>query len=185
MFFLRSYELFGLILFLFIAVLSACNSEQKTKAVPTLIDAAEQGDLQSMDSFLVGKQLVNMQNACLWTPLMMAALNGHYDAVEKLLAKGAEVDMVDKGGYSAMMLAASNNFSFIVELLIQQGADVNRVENTNGWTALIWAAKQGHEETVEVLLNHQADKTIKDHADLSALDYAQLKDFKKTVELLL
>ncbi|MBT4077429.1 MAG: ankyrin repeat domain-containing protein, partial [Gammaproteobacteria bacterium] len=104
-------------------LLTACDSEQQPQKLPTLMDAAEQGDLAVMDEFLVGKQLVNMQNACLWTPLMLAALNGHYDAVEKLLDKGAEVDMVDKGGYSAMMLAASNNFPFIVELLIEKGAD--------------------------------------------------------------
>ncbi|MCK4709007.1 MAG: ankyrin repeat domain-containing protein [Gammaproteobacteria bacterium] len=165
--------------------LSSCDSRQNTKTtLPTLIDAAEQGDLPAMDDFLVGKQLVNMRNACLWTPLMMAALNGHYDAVEKLLDKGAEVDMVDKGGYSAMMLAASNNFSFIVELLIEKGADVNRIENTNGWTALIWAARQGHEETVQVLISHQADKSIRDNSGLTAMDYAELKDFTATQDLL-
>lgn len=164
--------------------LSSCDSTQKTQAVPTLIDAAEQGNLPAMDDFLVGQQLVNMRNACLWTPLMMAALNGHYDAVQKLLKKGAEVDMVDKGGYSAMMLAASNNFSSIVELLVQHGADVNRIENSNGWTALIWAAKQGHDETVRVLMNHQADKTIRDFAHFSAIDYAREKNLTSTLVLL-
>ncbi len=165
-------------------LLTACDSEQQPQKLPTLMDAAEQGDLAVMDEFLVGKQLVNMRNACLWTPLMLAALNGHYDAVEKLLNKGAEVDMVDKGGYSAMMLAASNNFPFIVELLIEKGADVNRVENTNGWTALIWSAKLGHEGVVQVLINHQVDKTVKDFTETTAMEYAELKEYESVIELL-
>ncbi len=173
-----------IVLSLFLLLLASCDSEQEKKPLPTLIDAAEQGDLAVMDDFLVGNQLVNMRNACLWTPLMMAALNGHYDAVEKLIDKGAEVDMVDKGGYSAMMLAASNNFPFIVEYLIEKGADVNRVENSNGWTALIWSAKQGHEETVQVLLNHQADKSIMDLSETTAMEYAQLKQYDAVVDLL-
>ena len=90
---------FRLILVLLLVFQSACDTSQESKALPTLIDAAEQGDLQVMDDFLVGNQLVNMRNACLWTPLMMAALNGHFDAVEKLINKGAEVDSLDKGGY--------------------------------------------------------------------------------------
>ncbi len=175
---------FRLILVLLLVFQSACDTSQESKALPTLIDAAEQGDLQVMDDFLVGNQLVNMRNACLWTPLMMAALNGHFDAVEKLINKGAEVDSLDKGGYSAMMLAASNNFPFIVELLIEKGADVNRIETTNGWTALIWATKRGHEETVQVLINHQADKSIKDYTGLNAIDYAQQKNFKTIQQLL-
>ena len=83
-----------------------------------------------------------------------------------------------------MMLAASNNFPFIVELLIEKGADVNRIETTNGWTALIWATKRGHEETVQVLINHQADKSIKDYTGLNAIDYAQQKNFKTIQQLL-
>ncbi|MCP4076275.1 MAG: ankyrin repeat domain-containing protein [Gammaproteobacteria bacterium] len=169
---------------LLVVFLTSCDSPQQKKKLPTLMDAAEQGDLEVMDGFLVGRQLVNMRNACLWTPLMLAALNGHYEAVEKLLDKGAEVDMVDKGGYSAMMLAASNNFPFIVELLIEKGADVNRVENTNGWTALIWSAKQGHEAVVQVLLNYQADKAVKDLTDTTAMQYAQLKKYESVIDLL-
>jgi len=170
--------------FLFIFLLFSCENSQQDKAVPSLMDAAEQGDMGVMDDFLTGNQLVNMRDACKWTPLMKAALNGHFDAVVKLLNKGAEVDLVDKGGYSAMMLAASNNFSKIVELLIRKGADVNRIENSNGWTALIWAAKRGHKETVQVLLKHQADQAIRDYSDTSAVEYAEQEALKDIVALL-
>jgi len=166
-------------------LLSACDSADNTNPLPSLIDASGSGDLKLMDEYLISPQMADMRNACLWTPLMMAALNGQQQAVAKLLDKHAEVDLVDKGGYSAMMLAASNNFAAIVEMLIEQGADVNRVETSNGWTALIWAAKQGHDDTVRVLLRHHADKTIKDLSGNTAIDYARQKELHSTLELLL
>ena len=163
--------------------LLGCEFEQPQQP-PSLLDAAEQGDLQTMDSYLKGSQLVNMRNACLWTPLMKAALNGHLEAVKKLLAKGADVRAIDKGGYSAMMLAASNNFADVVDVLIQHGAEINRIEHTHGWTALIWAAKRGHLESVKVLLKHGADKSIVDDDQLTALKHAQEKGYSQVVQAL-
>ncbi len=165
-------------------VVLGCNSKEQSEPLPSLLDAAEKGDLVLMDEYLIAPQMADMRNACLWTPLMKAALNGQTAAVNKLLEKDAAVDLVDKGGYSAMMLAASNNFSNIVEILLQHGADVNRVETSNGWTALIWAAKQGHDATVQTLLKHHADPSIKDYSGSTALDYARQNKLQSTLKLL-
>jgi len=173
-----------IILSVFFLLSCDVRDSAKSRPPPTLMEAAEQGDLQQMDSFLVGKQLLNMRNACLWTPLMKAALNGHVEAVKKLVDKGAEIDLMDKGGYTAMMLAASNNFSEVVDLLIQNGADINHIELTHGWSALIWAAKRGHRETVEVLLKHQPDKMLQDDEQKTALDHARENQFDGIVGLL-
>lgn len=174
----------GVAILLLLAGLVGCRPAEPEKPMPSLLEAAEQGNLQLMDDFLKGTQLVNMRNSCQWTPLMKAALNGQYDAVIKLLEKGAAVDLVDKGGYSALMLAASNNFAEIVELLIQHGADINRIELSHGWTALIWAAKLGHKETVDVLLKHQADRSVLDDENKSALDYVQQNGFDQLAIML-
>jgi uncharacterized protein len=171
-------------LLVLLSVLLACNPDKPEPPASTLLDAAEQGDLVLMDDFLKGSQLVNMRNACQWTPLMKAALNGQYEAVVRLLEKGAEVDLVDKGGYSAMMLASSNNFSEIVELLIQHGAEVNHIEYSHHWSALLWASKLGHLETVKVLLKHQADISLADDQNKTALDYARQNGFQQIVALL-
>jgi ankyrin repeat protein len=70
------------------------------------------------------------------------------------------------------MLAASNNHAPVVERLIAQGAMVDHQERTQGWTALLWAAKQGHAATVEALIRRGADPTLKDFSGRTAADWA-------------
>ena len=70
------------------------------------------------------------------------------------------------------MLAASNDHADVVELLLQRGAKANQRERTQGWTALIWAAKQGHQASVAALLRHGADPGIRDGNGRTAADWA-------------
>jgi len=139
----------------------------------SLLEAAEQGDRQQVIRLLDEKQPVDMRDACMFTPLMKATLNGHLHTVNALVQAGAEIDLQDKGGYTAMMLAASNNFVELVDYLIEQGAEVDHIEKTHGWSALIWAANRGHADTVKHLLQHHANPDLRDHDGLSAADHAR------------
>ena len=47
----------------------------------------------------------------------------------------------------------------IVELLIKAGADKD-IQDENGWTALMFAAKKGHIKIVELLIKAKANKDI-------------------------
>ena len=115
--------------------------------VPPLVAVAGRGNLAALEELLRKDPKPDVRDSCDWTPLMKAALNGHLEAVERLLAAGPAVDAEDKGGYTALMLAASNDHAPVVEHLLTQGAMVDHQERTQGWTALIWAAKQGHGQT--------------------------------------
>jgi hypothetical protein len=55
----------------------------------------------------------------------------------------------------------------------RRGAAVDHQGQTQGWTALIWAPDKGHAETVESLLRHGADRTLKDFAGRSAADHVR------------
>lgn len=174
---------------LILPLIGACSQQpadqhEEVSAQPSLISAAEQGDLPTIRTLLNHHTQVDVKNACLWTPLMKAALNGHLEAAKRLIEAGADVNQVDRGGYSAMMLAASNNHAELVDLLLKKGANVNQVEVTGGWSALIWAAKLGHIESVRVLLSHHADREIRDFKGLSALEWAERHQYQEIAQML-
>ena len=167
--------------------LAACDvAPDAPEAAPeTLLQAAERGDTEQISRLLEQPgQAVDQRDACLFTPLMKAALNGRLEAARRLIDNGAQVDLQDKGGYTALMLAASNNFVELVDYLVTQGAEVDHVEHSNGWTALIWASRLGHRETVQLLLRHNGDPTIRDQQGLSASDHARLGGHDAVLELL-
>jgi ankyrin repeat protein len=153
--------------------LAACGETTHENEPPSLISAAEQGNLQTLKMLLDKGDPVDTEDACQWTPLMKAALNGHLLVAKTLLEAGAELNAQDKGGYTPLLLAASNNHSDVVSLLVEEGADINHQEQSMGWTALIWASKRGHAETVSLLLEHEARLDIHDYEGKTALDWAE------------
>ena len=48
----------------------------------------------------------------------------------------------------------------VVEFLVSAGADINAINN-DGWTPLIYAAREGHIEVVKFLVSVGADIHIK------------------------
>jgi ankyrin repeat protein len=173
----------------FCLILPGCGDDAAEEAnideTPALLIAAESGDLPTLTKLIEGDSpVIDVKDACFWTPLMKAALNGHTKVVERLIMAGADVNQLDKGGYSSLMLAASNNHPDIIDLLIDAGANIDQVESTKGWTALIWASKLGHQEAVARLLAYQADRDITDFSGKRALDWARENDFLKIIALL-
>lgn len=71
-----------------------------------------------------------------------------------------------------------------VERHLNQGADVN-CRDRDGLTPLIWAAIQGHEEIVRLLLERGGDLEARNHNGDTALMWASLMGHKDVVELIL
>jgi ankyrin repeat protein len=131
------------------------------------------------------------------TVLMLAARTGRLEPVRLLLERGAEVNATDGWlGQTALMTAAAENHGDAVRMLIERGADVNarskvlpaepqrdRIAglalqplNTTfprgGFTALMFAARQGALESARVLLAAGADTNVPDPDGLGALAIA-------------
>ncbi len=120
-----------------------------------LIHAAVYGDLESMRLLLDRGAEVDATNDAGATALMRAAAN---DAkVALLLERRANIHALSKTGNTALILAArSADSARTVKRLLDLGANTNAA-NVFGATALMAAVAGGDEESVRLLLDHDAD----------------------------
>ena len=178
------YFIIGVIILVFNSLVSF-DSDQRDKRGRTLLYlAAEEGHVSQVKSLLGKVDHADQRDDCKWTPLMRAAQNGHLEVSKLLLISGADVNAVDKGGYSVLMVASANHNPEILNLLIHHGADLNRQDPGLGWTALIWATKEGHYENVKILLDAGSDVSIMDKTGKSAMDWATENNHWQIAELL-
>ncbi|MDR2881266.1 MAG: ankyrin repeat domain-containing protein, partial [Azoarcus sp.] len=83
--------------------------------------------------------------------LILAARDGHIEAVKVVLSFRPQVDHRNKTGDSALMLAASKGNMQLLDLLLANGAKTNPVPGENVWTALHYAALEGKLPAVDRL----------------------------------
>ncbi len=130
-----------------------------------LMYAAGTGDLPLLRREIVSSD-VNAQDESGWTALMVAAAAANPDAVSLLLKHGARADLVDKHGDFALLgavtSASGKDTLNIVRQLIDTGAQIDR-SNPRGETALMWAARFGDAELVQILLAAGANPKKHDH----------------------
>lgn len=103
------------------------------------------------------------------TPIVYAALNGHFETVELLLAAKASVN--PKGSCTPLIAAAQNGHAPIVKHLLSLKVNKVNIEarDINGRTALIQAVKSGNAEIVDELLKAGADPNAKCYKNITAL----------------
>jgi ankyrin repeat protein len=113
---------------------------------------------------------VDQANAAGETPLMMAALRGHVQAMQGLIARGAQVN---RPNWSPLHYAASGPSVAAVRLLLELGAVVD-ARAPNGNTPLMQAARYGSEDAVITLLKKGADRHLRNQRGQDAAAYARL-----------
>lgn len=117
-----------------------------------------------------------------YTPLTIAAGNGHLDMVELLLNNRAGPSRYDDVGYkSPLIVAARNGHLDVVDLLLRRGADIDYA-NIYRKTALMYAAQKGHIKIVKKLLEKGADPRMTDSWGYDAVDYARKPEVRKVIE---
>ena len=95
------------------------------------------------------------------TPLMAAAGEGRYLAMEKLMEKGAKKDKQNLKGHSALHKAAEKGFTKAVEKLIQNKAKVD-IKDNSGETALHKTVKdcKAFSATLSILIKKFIEKNM-------------------------
>ena len=78
-----------------------------------------------------------------FTPLYIAAQNGHRLVVEALVKAGAAVDQAEGDGLTPLLIAAHNGHLAVVEALVKAGATINQAK-ADDVTPLYVAAQNGH-----------------------------------------
>ena len=147
-----------------------------------LILAIREGSAGTLKALLAARANVNSRNALGETALMLAAMRGDLEVVRQLLVQGAEVN--PSGDWSPLIYAAVKGSVEISRLLLAFGAKVNAAAASNGLTALMMAAREGHDRLVALLLASDADPNLKSHSGTTVLAATRATERKDIVELL-
>lgn len=106
------------------------------KSSPTLVDAIQKNDLDTIQSELKSGADVNAQEpASGVTPLSWAALYGHAEAAKLLIENDADLEGANRDGARPLHAAAFLGRAEVVELLLKKGADTTAKDH-KGVTAL-------------------------------------------------
>lgn len=120
-----------------------------------------------------------------WTPLMIAVAEGNTEVVTTLIKSGANVNAKNQLGRTSLMFSSKYGFYSITKILLEHGANTDDIPNDKeGWTAMIAAAYEGHNDIVNLLLSHGADKNIQDKNGKTALMWAEERGNTRVTEIL-
>src|SRR5688572_10473022 len=98
----------------------------KRQKLPTLFQAAKDGDLEAVTQLIKdGIDVNTLDDLLLESPLMMAAKFNHIEIVEILLMAGAELEISSLYNYTALMIAAKYGHTEVIRLLANYNAKVN------------------------------------------------------------
>src|SRR3972149_11117650 len=117
-----------------------------------------EGNGGTVKALLAPRANVNSRTALGETALMLAALRGDLEVVRQLLVHGAEVN--PSGNWTPLIYAAVKGSVEISRLLLAYGADINATVDSNGLTALMMAAREGHADLVALLLSLARNKGL-------------------------
>ena len=164
-----------------------------------LCEAMSRGHIHIMEFLIASAANIEGQ-----TPLILATMKGDEKMVKFVVQAGADVNKVGKYGNrsTALMIAARHGYLNIAKVLVEAGADVNMIcaKGTSffkytqddvdlggeiGDTALMIAARKGHMNIIEVLIEAGANVNKRYKNSETALMYFALNGNTQGLRLLL
>ncbi|KAF6811199.1 hypothetical protein CSOJ01_05878 [Colletotrichum sojae] len=162
------------------------EDEEASANQQELINAARSGDTHTVQLKRKLPTIRVNKNIDGWTPLGIAAREGHVDVVKHLLEAGANIEQSNVFGSTPLFIASDWGKDAIVRLLLQKGADVEAKSDIHGrCTPLLCAAARGHIKCIKVLIDHGADIRAVNDRGSTALMLASEHDHKEAVKQLM
>ena len=163
-----------------------------------LLEASWGGHLEVV-AFLLGRRAnVDVQNGNGLTPLHLACRIGQEEVAAELISFNTPITPQDTAGYTALMYAAEAGFNQVLHTLISAlrernpgieplwspVVELNRC-TTDGNTALHLAVSGGHQRTVKLLLELEADPRRVNNIGYTPLHLAAKAGFLGIVQILI
>ncbi len=149
-----------------------------------LQDAAFNGRAERAAALIAAASIdINKPDENGFTPLTMAAQEGHHRIVRALISNGARLDSASHGKATALLLASQHGHIVIAKLLVDAGAQLE-LRNQSGCSALHLAAAEGHLCIVKVLVGAGANLEAWNHDRNTPLHLAVLPGHFAVVEAL-
>ncbi|KAL0335514.1 UNVERIFIED_CONTAM: protein STIP1, partial [Sesamum radiatum] len=117
------------------------------------------------------------------TPLTHAARQGHTATAKYLVDRGADPSIPSELGTTALHHSAGIGDIELLKVLLAKGVNVDL--QSDAGTPLIWAAGHAQKDSVQVLLEHNADPNVKTEDDITPLLSAVAAGSLACLELLI
>lgn len=158
-------------------------------AWPVIMLAAESGTPEIISLLLEKGADPNVCDRFKDTPLMLASLRGHAQAVELLIKAGANINAQEiRRNNFPLLHAVSRGHTNAAAVLIKSGANVNQ-SDISGMTPLMSCSEKGYTEIAASLIKARANLEAKLTGDIgagaTALMLAAAKGHEEMIRLLL
>ena len=131
-------------------------------------------DIHLVQALLEHRADPNVSSAHMYPLLIFALNNRRTDIALLLIRHGEKVDAVWNGEpWPLLVDAAESGSPRVLQVMLDKGTNINVQDTVYGATALMMAAEMKDAASVEFLLAHHANVTIKDFDGHTALYYAQ------------
>jgi ankyrin repeat protein len=116
--------------------------------------AAKRGDYEILENLYNFGAILDIVSNCesRMLPIHWAASDGKLNSIRFLLEHRVDINAQDANGCTPLVISTQYNQIDTTIYLIKNGADLT-LKDTNGDTALHWAAYKGFEELVGLLLH--------------------------------
>ena len=140
-------------------------------AQENIFDACRSGNLETVKKLhSINPKAINDEELSGYSPIVLACYYGHEDIVSFLVKK--VLDINNKTSYGSPLMAATvKGYDTIVDLLLAHNANPD-ITDEKGVTAAHYAVLFKNYSIVEKLIEANADFTIKNNVNKSAIDYA-------------